>query len=239
MHVKRKTVFGEKTRIHMTSTPSKLESGGEVERTLWGDLWSNRMVRYGLVGLLVFVIGGVVAWRLQPPALHGQVLQSPDAIQDFTLMGSTGEEVSLSDFRGEWVVLYFGYTFCPDICPTTLNDLKSMVDTLGERGSRDLQVVMVTVDPERDTVEQLASYLKYFDEGFLGLTGEPAAIEEVATRFGVYFAKSESDSAAGYLVDHTGTVTVVDPDGYVRMLFPYGLSGEDMAADLQYLMRRS
>ena len=165
------------------------------------------------------------------------LIQSPDQAADFTLMSSTGEPLSLSDFSGKQVMLYFGYTFCPDVCPTTLNDLSNMMDELGPKKAENVQVIMVSVDPERDTVEQLATYLPYFNPSFIGMTGSLEEIQDIASQYGIFFERQEGDTQAGYLVDHTAVVTLVDDTGHVRMIFPYGTSGEDMAADLSYFMR--
>ena len=197
----------------------------------------SRILWISVGAILALALAALLAWRLRPPELHGVVIQSPQQAADFTLMSSKGEPMSLSDFRGQYVMLYFGYTFCPDVCPTTLNDLKRMMEALGPKRAENVQVVMVSVDPERDTAEQLGSYLPYFDPSFLGMTGTVEEIQPIASQFGIFFERHEGTSAAGYLVDHTAVVTVVDSKGYVRMVFPYGTSGEDMAADMAYLMR--
>jgi protein SCO1 len=191
-----------------------------------------------LVGTVVIaLLAAVILWRMRPPEFHGVFIQSPDQAADFTLMTSTGEPMSLSDFGDKEVMLYFGYTFCPDVCPTTLNDLAVMMEELGPKRAEKVQVIMVSVDPERDTVEQLATYMPYFHPSFLGMTGSLEDIQTIASQFGIFFERQEGDTQAGYLVDHTAVVTLVDRDGHVRMVFPYGTTGEDMAADLSYLMR--
>ena len=215
------------TEPTVTATPEAARQTSIYSRILWISVGA----------ILVLALAALLAWRLRPPELHGVLIQSPQEAADFTLMTSTGEPMSLSDFRGKFVLLYFGYTFCPDVCPTTLNDLKGMMEALGPKRAEDVQVIMVSVDPERDTVEQLASYLPYFHPSFLGMTGKVEDIQPVASRLGIFFERHEGTSAAGYLVDHTAVVILVDDEGYVRMIFPYGTSGEDMAADLTYLMR--
>lgn len=188
-------------------------------------------------GVLVALLAVLFVSRMRPPEFHGVLIQSPDEAADFTLMTSAGEPMSLSDFRDKQVMLYFGYTFCPDVCPTTLNDLSRMMDVLGPKKAENVQVIMITVDPERDTVEQLATYLPYFDPAFLGMTGSLEEIQDIASKYGIFFERQEGDTQAGYLVDHTAVVTLVDDKGYVRMIFPYGTTGEEMAADLSYIMR--
>lgn len=202
---------------------------------------SNRMRRilWIVLGLLVVLSVAMFAlWRLRPPELHGAVLQSPDKATDFTLTASTGEPMSLSDLEGKHVLLFFGYTFCPDVCPTTLADMSKMADALGDKKMEDVQVVFVSVDPERDTPERLDGYLDFFDQRFLGMTGTLEEIIAAGTQFGVFFERHEGTPATGYLIDHTSIVTLIGPDGHVRMVFPYGTAGEDIAADVAYMMRR-
>ena len=199
-------------------------------------LWQSKAVRYSIGALLLVILTGVALWWFKPPEMHGVVLQSPQRATDFTLTASTGEPLSLSDLRGKYVLIYFGYTFCPDVCPTTLNDLVDTMDALGKK-AKDVQVVMVSVDPQRDTPEQLASYLKYFDPSFLGMTGSVGDVDAAGTQFGVYFEAREGSAATGYLVDHTSTITLIDPDGYMREVFPYGTAGDEIAADVAYWMR--
>jgi protein SCO1/2 len=187
---------------------------------------------------LVALVALAAGWLLRPPALHGVLLQSPRQAQDFTLTSSTGEALALNDLRGKWVLLYFGYTYCPDVCPMTLNDLVVAAETLGEQRMADAQVILVTLDPARDTAEHLAAYTAAFHPDFLGMTGPVEQIDQLASQFGVFVERHEPDADGRYLVDHTNAVTVIDPEGYVRLVFPNGVSGEEMAADLAYLMRR-
>jgi protein SCO1/2 len=188
--------------------------------------------------LVVLVIIALVGWWNLPHTFHGVVMQSPRVAEDFTLPTSTGEKMSLSDFRGKYVVLFFGYTYCPDVCPTTLSDLQQMLKTLGAERADEVQVVMVSVDPERDTPEQLASYLNFFDPSYIGMTGTVEEIQPVASQFGVFFERQPGSENTDYLVDHTSAVTVIDPEGYVRVIFTYGVKGAEMASDLAYIMAR-
>jgi protein SCO1/2 len=190
------------------------------------------------LGILALVVLGVWALpRLRSPMFHGQIVSAGEPVADFTLTAHTGEPVRLSDWRGRWVALYFGYTFCPDVCPTTLAQLAQARRRLGAEAAR-VQVLMVTVDPERDTPERLAAYVRAFDPSFVGLTGTPAAIAAVAGPLGVYFARQEVEGAAGYLVDHTASVLLLDPQGRLRLIWPPNTSPELMAEDLSYLLRR-
>lgn len=189
----------------------------------------------GLIGLALL---GVFAFRqLRPPMFHGQIMQTGDPVADFTLTAHTGERVRLSDWRGRWVALYFGYTFCPDVCPTTLAQLAQARRQLGADAEK-VQVIMVTVDPERDTPERLAAYVRAFDPTFVGLTGTPTEIAAVASPLGVYFARQEVGGASGYLVDHTASVLLLDPQGRLRLIWPPNTAPDFMAEDLAYFLRR-
>ncbi len=182
------------------------------------------------LAVLGIVLLGWRWWTLSRTPQYGIVIDATEPAQDFTLDASLGRPVSLSEFRGKPVLLYFGYTTCPDVCPTTLADLRMAMQELGSNQDK-VQVLFVTVDPERDTAERLAAYLKYFDPGFIGLTGSVPDIEAIASRFGVFFKKNETSSAADYLMDHTSAVLLLDSDGKLRLMFPYGTTGKQLASD--------
>lgn len=172
----------------------------------------------------------------QPYQYHGLLLDSPTTAPDLTLTDQSGQPASLSDFRGKLVLLYFGYTFCPDVCPTTLGTVNQALGLLGAKAD-DVQLVMISVDPERDTPPVLASYLANFNPTFVGLTGTPEEIASAATPFGVFYEKHEGSAATGYLVDHTASLMVLDRDGRMRLVLPFGTSAEDIASDLRQLLR--
>ncbi|RME86098.1 MAG: SCO family protein [Caldilineae bacterium] len=165
------------------------------------------------------------------------VMQTSEQNNDFTLTAHTGERVSLADFRGKYVILYFGYTFCPDVCPTTMAQLAQAMKLLDAPKAERVQVLFVSVDPERDTPERLAQYVPAFDPTFIGLTGTPDEIAAAATPMGIYYAKNEVGGASGYLVDHTASVMVLDEEGRVRLIWPYGTTAAEMAEDLDHLLR--
>lgn len=172
-----------------------------------------------------------------PYAFRGIASVSSPRAAEFSLTGRNGKRVRLSDFRGKTVLLYFGYASCPGICPTTLADVGQALKALGPTRAAKVQLIMVTVDPERDTQDKLAAYLAHFNPSFLGVTGTSDEIAAVAALYGIYYRRSEGASATGYLIDHTSTVIVVDGKGHVRVLFPHGTAVRDMAADLAYLVR--
>ena len=202
--------------------------------------WKNRLFRLALVGLGIGVGLGALFLVIRPffgpTEWHGMEIQSTQPVTNFTLTGPGEQPVSLVDFRGKVVMLYFGYTFCPDVCPATMVELRDALDILGNRRG-DVQVLMITVDPERDTAEVLEEYLAHFDESFIGLTGTPDELIAVTAPMGIFFERHEGSAASGYLVDHTATVAVLDKDGKLRLIYPFGITGEEMAADLKYLVR--
>lgn len=197
------------------------------------------MIMAILAGVIVIGATAFIGGRLLTPyAFHGVLLQSPKPAADFTLTDHTGRVVSLSSWRGKFVALYFGYTVCPDVCPTSLAELRKTRKLLGKQADQ-LQVAMITVDPERDTQAVLADYVTHFDPTFIGLIGKPAEIARVASAYGVFYEKvEEKDSALGYLMNHTATIMVIDREGYLRVVFPFGTTAEAMAADLTFLLQR-
>ena len=183
--------------------------------------------------LLLFALGGC---RQRPYSYHGETVEPPAPAADFTLTGSDGKAISLNDFRGKVVALYFGYTFCPDVCPTTMAALSQAMQQLGPKADQ-VQVVMVTVDPERDSADKLNRYVTAFDPRFIGLSGTPGEIAQAAKPFGVIYEKHAGSAATDYLVDHTATTTVIDQDGRIRLIWPYGTPPEELAADLGQLLK--
>lgn len=155
---------------------------------------------------------------------------------DFTLQSAAGP-VALSDYQGRLVLLYFGYTFCPDICPTTLITVSDSLSRLTAEERGKVAVLFVSVDPERDTPEHLKTYLAFFDAGAVGLTGSPQEIAEIAKRYGVFYSKQPADGSGGaYSMDHSADTFLVGPDGRVRARIAHGTPPEDVAAILrQYL----
>lgn len=157
-------------------------------------------------------------------APYGQALELTD---------HTGKPRRLEDFRGKAVVLFFGFTHCPDICPTTLADIAGAVKSLGADAER-VQVLMVSVDPERDTPESLAKYVTAFDARFLGLRGDLAATKKVASEFKIYFEKRKQGES--YSVDHSAQSYVIDPQGRLRLLVRHDRIAQDLAPDLRTLL---
>jgi protein SCO1/2 len=150
------------------------------------------------------------------------------------LTDHTGKPRRLEDWRGKAVVLFFGFTHCPDICPTTLADISHAVKTLGPDAER-VQVLMVSVDPERDTPDALAKYVTAFDPRFLGLRGDLSATQKVVKEFKIYFEKRKQGDS--YTVDHSAQSYVIDPQGRLRLLVRHDRIAQDLTADLRAILR--
>ncbi len=189
------------------------------------------------VAIVAVIVPGGFTWLAGKEAyvFRGITTEAPQAAE-FALTAQDGARVRLIDFRGKMVLLYFGYTNCPGICPTTLAEINQTLKALGPAAGR-VQVMMVSVDPERDTPQRLRAYMAHFNPTFLGLTGTPKEVAAVAARYGIYHRKSEETGRGDYLVDHTSMVIVIDPAGRVRLLFPFGTTVEDMTSDLTQLLR--
>lgn len=191
-----------------------------------------------LAVVAVAAIGVVVAiWLFRPHTYAGAVLQSPSPAPAMDgLVLHTGDPADLSRFAGDVVLVYFGYTNCPDICPTTLAKAAQAKESMGSAGDR-LQVLMVTVDPERDTPDILGEYVAHFDRTFFGVSGTPEAVARVASLYGIFFQRGQELEGGGYNVDHTGTLIAIDPEGYERVLYPNDVDADALAADLRELSK--
>jgi protein SCO1/2 len=171
-----------------------------------------------------------------PTPKPGTILDPPKDVGDFTLTGQTGEPFHLSDVRGKVTLLYFGYTFCPDVCPMSLSHYKRVKSLLGDDADQ-LAVVFVSVDGERDTPDRLAHYLSAFDPDFIGVTGTDSEIRTVAKDYGVFYQRASYDNTeADYLVDHTASTFVVGPEGRLRIIYPYGTDPAIMVEGVQMLI---
>ncbi len=154
--------------------------------------------------------------------------------RDFTLTDQNGKDFHLKDHRGKVVLLFFGYLSCPDICPVTLSKLTRVYSLLGGK-SKDLLTIFVSVDPQRDTPEKMKEYLSYFKLNALGLTGTKEAIDRVVDAFKGYYKMNESGSEAGYFVDHSDYVYVIDGQGTVRALAHFEDGADKIAAEIKRL----
>lgn len=188
---------------------------------------------------LVFGLSAVLALGLllRPHRFGGTVLQSPQMAYDFTLIGPENQPVSLHDLRGKVVMLFFGYTSCPDVCPTTLQEMGETLDLLGKRAEK-VQPVFISVDPEKDTPQRMKAYLANVNPRVLGLVGDMETVTLTASQYGIFFQKRPYGTEGSYTVDHTATLLLLDEEGYLRVVYPYGTPAEEIASDVRYIMRR-
>jgi protein SCO1/2 len=188
-----------------------------------------------IVGLAITLVGG---WFLmdQNYQYHGVLIDPPAQAADFELTDQNGQPFRLSDQRGKIAVIFFGYTNCPDICPTTLGEFRKIHSQLGSKADQ-VEFIYITVDPERDSVERMKAYVQAFNPDFIGLTGEPSELEKVWKDYGVYHAKQNVDSAVGYVVDHSTRTYVIDSQGNWKLNFPFGMDSSLISQDLLHLIR--
>ena len=194
-----------------------------------------------LVGLIMFLIIGVVAAGVfffsQPANFRGTTYAEPYPVApEIELMRADGTDFRLSEARGEVVALFFGYTSCPDICPTTMAELNQALEKLGNRSDQ-VQVLFVTVDPERDTPQRVQEYVNHFNADFIGLSGSEPELAAVWNEYGVFREIVDGTSAAGYLVNHTARVTLIDQQGNLRVSFGFDTPVEDVVHDLDLLLK--
>ncbi|AMO93524.1 ahpC/TSA family protein [Collimonas fungivorans] len=156
--------------------------------------------------------------------------------RDFALTDHTGKPRTLADYKGKAVVVFFGYTQCPDVCPTTMVEMANVMKELGPQASK-VQVLFVTVDPERDTQELLSKYVPAFDPSFVGLYGDQAATDKVAKEFRVFYQKVPGKTPGSYTMDHTAGSYVFDPEGHIRLFVRHGQGPDPIAHDLKLLLK--
>ena len=165
----------------------------------------------------------------------GTDITGADFAKDFNLTDQYGKKRHLRDYLGKTVVMFFGYTHCPDVCPTTMADMAKTMKLLGEQANN-VQVIFITLDPERDKQEVLAKYVPSFDERFVGLYGSASEIAETAKTYKVFYQKQLNSGKSGYTIDHSAGSYVYDKTGKIRIYFKYGQKPNEMASDLKQIM---
>lgn len=190
----------------------------------------------GLAALLAaLVVGLAFFWHPEPAPRELARAEGP-AGGDFILQSATGP-VSLASLRGKVVLINFGYTFCPDVCPTSLAATTAGLNALAPEERQKVAMLFISVDPERDTPAHLAEYVAFFHPAMVGLTGSPAQVAEVAGRYGAYFARQKADTPGGaYVVDHSADTYVVATDGRLAGRLPHGASPDRVAAEIRKLL---
>ena len=205
------------------------ESPADSPRALWPWLL--------LGGLALVLLTLWVSGLLRPYVFNGTVIQSDAKAAPMTnLVYDDGEPVDLDALDGEVVLVYFGYTHCPDLCPTMLATVDASLDDLGSRADR-VNTFMVTVDPDRDDREYVGEYVRFFDDRFRGVWGSEQDVRFVATKYGVHFEHDEPDEDGNYLVGHTASLMAIDTNGVLRVVYPVGVTHEQLTSDLRELLR--
>lgn len=190
-----------------------------------------------LAALIILAVLLVAGWSWLGPGFSpaGSVIDPPQPAPEIALADTAGTAFRLSSLRGKIVLLFFGYTFCPDVCPGTLKDMQDVFENLGE-AAEEVRFVFITVDPDRDDPARLRSYLDRFDPRFIGLTGSGAELAEVYEDYSVNVVRSPGAGAAGYDFEHAPRIYVIDRAGQLVETFPYGLGWEAMLSDIQHLV---
>jgi len=189
-----------------------------------------------LTALIALALGGLAACEQQSsPSFNSVDITGANYARDFSLTDQDGHRRTLADYRGKVVLMFFGYTQCPDVCPTTMADMAQVKARLGVQGDK-FQVLFVTVDPERDTQQLLAQYVPSFDKSFVGLYGNADETANTAKEFKVIYQKVPGKTPSTYSIDHTAGCYVFDPHGRLRLFVKHSQSIDSIAADIKRLM---
>lgn len=168
--------------------------------------------------------------------LRGAVINPPRKLTDFNIASTTGKPFKLSEHQGQTLLIYFGYRSCPDFCPTTFAELKHVYESLNQPADK-LKILFVTIDPDRDTLDNLGLYMEAFENDFIGLRDDTPALQSLLDEFGVVATKRVvGESALSYLMDHTASVFLIDSSGELRMQYLYGTNYRDIVHDLQLIL---
>ena len=190
-----------------------------------------RILMFSLMGL------ALIACSPKPSFKNVDITGSKAFGNDFSLLDPDGKVNTLSNFKGKAVVIFFGYTQCPDVCPTTLTEMQQVMTLLGPQADR-VQVLFITVDPDQDTAAILKQYVPAFDKRFLGLRpADQAALEKVAKDFMIYYKQVPGTSACSYTIDHTAGSYAFDPEGHLRLYIKHAQGSEILAQDLKELLK--
>jgi protein SCO1/2 len=188
-----------------------------------------------IVLLFLTLICLISCQNSQNQSFVGTDISSVPIDTTFKLKDFNGRIRTLEDFKGKVVVIFFGFTHCPDICPTTLTDLKKTMALLKDKAS-DVQVIFITLDPTRDTEDVLKKFIPTFDSSFLGLTGSESDINKVISQFKIFYQKVNDGSKSGYTIDHSAGLYVLDKNGNIKLHTSHGQKPEDLASDLAKLI---
>jgi protein SCO1/2 len=197
------------------------------------DFLRSRLFAIIAAAVLALVVAGAASWFVLTPATRSMAGGEALVGGPFTLVDQHGQERTEQDFAGRYMLIYFGYTYCPDFCPMSLSNMTQAMDLLPPEAAEQVVPVFITVDPERDTVAQLAEYAPLFHPRLVALTGSAEATKQAAQAYRVYFAKAGDDDSDAYLMDHSTFIYLMGPDGeYVRH-FAHNATPEEMAEAIE------
>ena len=197
----------------------------------------RNLLIFGIALLLGMVAVFLLLGPTKPYTFQGSLIDPPVEAPQFELSDVNGQRFQLSELDGQVVIMFFGYTICPDVCPVTLTDFLRIRIKLGNQAEK-VSFVFVTVDPERDTPERMKKYLTNFDPAIIGLTGERTELESVWSSYGVYEAKEDGGSEGNYLVDHSSRIYVIDTAGNLRLTYLFGTENQVIIEDVRHLVSR-
>ena len=196
------------------------------------DLLRSRAFAIGAAAALALAVAGGAAWLVLPPTVSSMAGGEAMVGGPFKLTDQHGAAVTEQDFAGRYMLIYFGYTYCPDICPLSLANMTQALDLLPPDQAEQVVPILITVDPERDTVEQLAAYAPLFHPRLVALTGNPEAIKAAARAYRVYYARAGDADSNDYLMDHSTFIYLMGPDGGYLRHFAHNAAPEEIAAGI-------
>ncbi|MBW7919426.1 MAG: SCO family protein [Anaerolineae bacterium] len=198
----------------------------------------KKLLSVGVFSILAILLAAaVIYWFGKSPAFRGASYAEPfPAAPPIELTRADGSVFRLSDQRGRIVLLFFGYTSCPDVCPTTMAEMKQAMDRLGSSADA-VRVVFVSVDPDRDTPERVQEYVSRFRSDFIGLTGTMEQLRPIWDAYGVFRTVEQSTSAMGYIVNHTARITLIDADGDLRLSYGFQTPVADIVHDIKIMLK--
>lgn len=205
-------------------------------------VWASRLLTAVIIAALAMAAGlwsAKLLLRNEPDltGLDATRFPSPRQIPAFNLIDHNNKPFTDASLHGNWSFLFFGYTHCPDVCPTTLSVLNSVAQRFQDTADN-IRFIFISVDPERDTPESLARFVAYFNGEFIGVTGSNAALEQFTRELGIMYLKVQpGDDATGYLMDHTASVLLFDPDGRYHAVFSPPLSAETITSDFRRMLQ--
>lgn len=191
---------------------------------------------------ILALVGGYYAGNIfqkEPVApVLASVLTPPKEIRPFQLTGGDEQPFTLENFKGNWTLVYFGYTFCPDICPTSLTDISRVYNRLADKPeiTKNLKTLLISVDPDRDSPKRLNDYVTFFRDDFIAATGDKESIAQVAKDFSAFYKVHEPDENGNYPVDHSSIVSLVNPDGKIEAIFISVAEAPQVASDLENII---